>query len=175
MAVPSYITDEHVFYSDVTTPAALLLDGATQWLLPYDALVDARSQSDLDLLVQANGGSLPLASEAITHTLILPNNRSWYDTYLGVTKYVTPATLPTYAEFHAGGGGGGSYILPVATASTLGGVKIPTTDSGLNVTGTGDLSVDILDLPPSGLVGQVLTSVGPGGSPEWEDVDGGGY
>lgn len=174
MPVPSYITDEHVFYSDVTTPAALLLDGSTQWLLPYDALVDVRSQSDLDLLVQANGGTLPLASESVAHNLVLSNNRSWFDTYLGVTKYVVTASLPTYAEFHAGGGGG-SYILPVATASTLGGVKIPTPDSGLTITGTGNLSVDILDLAPSGLAGQVLTSVGPGGSPEWESVDGGGY
>lgn len=173
--IPSYITDEHVFYSDVTTPAALLRDGATQWLLPYEFLVDQRSQTDLDLLVEANGGTLPLANVDVAMNLILDNGLSWYETYLGVTKFITTATLPTYAQFHGGGGGGGGdYVLPVASASTLGGVKIPA-QGGLTVGSDGTLSVDLTKLAPAGDDGQVLTSQGTTAPPDWEGLDGGGY
>jgi len=146
MAVPAYITNEHVFYSDVTTEAALLLDGSPQWLLPWQSLVDQRSQDDLDVLVQANGGSLPLSDVNIAKTTILDNGQSWYDTYIGATKYVVLADLFTYAVFHnpyssGGGGGGGSYVLPPATQSVLGGVSVPA-DGGLVVDGSGAIAVD---------------------------------
>lgn len=48
----------------------------------------------------------------------------------GTTYFVTDSA-------HGGGGGGGSYVLPPATANTLGGVKV---GAGLDVTADGTLS-----------------------------------
>lgn len=171
--IPAYITNEHVFYSDVTTPAALLHNGATQWLLPYEFLVDLRSQTDLDKLVVANSGVLPLTNDDVAKNLILDNGLSWYDTYIGTTKFITTATLPTYAQFHCPScGGGGDYTLPVASASKLGGVKVPN-QGGLTIAADGSLSIDLTKLAPAGEDGEVLTSQGATASPTWEKMDGG--
>lgn len=147
MAVPGYITDQHVFFKDVTTPAGLLFSyGPTNWVIPFEELVTQLQVDDLDLLVQANGGSLPLTSDSVAKELMLDNGASWYDTYLGVTKFVIPAMLPTYSQFYngccgSGGGSGGDYELPPATANTLGGVIVPA-GGGINVDSTGKITID---------------------------------
>lgn len=176
MTTPAYITDQNVFFSDVTTPAALLMTvGTTDWVLPFDVLVTVHQREDLDDLVTANGGSLPLTSEQVARTLKLSNGQSWYDTYIGITLYVDPTQLPTYDEFHGGGsGGGGDYTLLPATTSRLGGVIVPL-DSGLSVAANGSVAVNMNALPPVGDEGQILVSVGTNGSPVWQDMDGGSY
>lgn len=60
---------------------------------------------------------------------------------LRLSDGVTPGGIPIYMS-----GGGGAYILPPATNSTLGGVKV---GSGLNVAGDGTLSANAYVLMPA--------------------------
>ena len=144
MALPAYVTSENIYYSDKTANAAVLLtNGGTKWLVPYDGL-DGTSKTDLDGLVAYNGGTLPLASETVSKTFILANGKSWYDTYLGVTKYVTLADLPSSSSGSSGGGSGGltntelrASPVPVSipsavstNATVLGNVAAGATDAG---------------------------------------------
>jgi len=49
-------------------------------------------------------------------------------------------SVDTIAGYVSGGGGGGTYVLPVASATTLGGVKI---GNGIDVTKDGTISTDV--------------------------------
>lgn len=71
-----------------------------------------------------------------------------------------------------GGGGGGSYTLPTATASRLGGVKI---GSGVTVTDDGTISVEgsdssvlksVAELPSDAELGDVVSLASEGGYPD---------
>lgn len=173
MSTPAYITNENVYYSDTTTPAALLLTDDTNWVLPYCNLVTEVGRTDLDTLVKVNGGTLPLKSEDVAHSVTLDNGKTWYDTYVGATRYVDIAHLPTYNAAHGGGGGGGGgsdYVLPAATKTTLGGVRATGT-SGVGIDSSGYISVNMTELPPAGSFGQVLTSQGSDNSPVWLDAE----
>ncbi len=154
MAYPGFVTDQNVFFNGTLSPCAVLLAGPPMWLVVYDVL-DIKGQNDLQLLVTANGGSLPLSSITVAQNLILNNGRSWYDTYIGATKYVTTAFVTsgpadtntaiywdgtvwryvyngdTFTPGSGGGGGGGGPVTSdaVATATTL--------MSGVTVTGAG--------------------------------------
>lgn len=136
MSVPAYVTDEYVYYSNVLTPAAVLVTTPEKIVVPYNLLIDARSKADLDLLVQNNGGTLPLSDLSIAYETILPNGRSWFETYEASTVTVIPP-LPTQGG--GGGGGGSDYVLPAATSTTLGGVRVPLTSS-ISIDGSGNIT-----------------------------------
>lgn len=69
------------------------------------------------------------------------------DTVLSIDVY-GQSCLDDFSEYH---GGGSEYVLPPATASTLGGVKI---GEGLNVTGDGTISVQGGEAPVTSVNGK---------------------
>lgn len=127
MAFPAYVTMENVYFNGTLTPCAVLLGGDPKWLVVYDALDDV-SKHDLDTLVSVNGGTLPLTSTLITHTTMLPNGKSWYDTYIGITLFVG-SVGPTPPD-----------QIPPATSTTIGGVIVQP-NSGLTVDTAGHVAV----------------------------------
>jgi len=81
------------------------------------------------------------------------NGFMWYSTDQNTLSYFNGTAWQDHAT---GSGGGGSYTLPIASNSTLGGIRI----------GSG-LSVD-----PAGVVSVVGGSNGSGGSVAWADITG---
>lgn len=71
-----------------------------------------------------------------------------------------------------GGGAGGSVIISTAPAGTPGGTAVNALVERFEITGAGSWLVGAA--PASGTAGQVLTSQGPNGPPEWVDAAGGG-
>lgn len=60
--------------------------------------------------------------------------------FIDDNPYITYTGKPDTAYDGEGGGGGGGYTLPIASADTLGGVKI---GDGLEIAESGALSVDV--------------------------------
>lgn len=138
MPTPSYITNEDIHEDGILVPAALILTTPTRIALDYASL-DEVDRARLDLLVQFNGGTLPLASEQVAHDFIIDNGTSWYDTYRSLCLEYVPGS-------GAGGGTGG------------------TGGTGSGVTGNG---VFVLDVVPasSGIVGsKTYKATAPGGT-----------
>lgn len=71
----------------------------------------------------------------------------------------TVALLSASTGGSGGGGGGGTYVLPVATSTTLGGVRVQA-GSGLNIDSSGNLSIDAA----TGEQAEELFDAAPGGT-----------
>jgi len=85
MAIPSYITQQVVDSSYQQRNIALLQSGPPDLYVVYDTL-NATQKADLDLLVQANGGILPLASTFLWDTVIVSTGQTWRSAYIGLVR-----------------------------------------------------------------------------------------
>lgn len=152
MPVSSHITAQNVFASDILTFAVTLLSGSPRWVLPTDPL-DLKDRDRLDQLYVANGSTFPLSDISIAQNLILSNGKSWYDTYVGMTRYVPSSLL---ASSGSGGGGGGGAVSSVA--GQTGAVVLTAADVGLPlVNNTSDA-----DKPVSTATSAAITSATSG-------------
>lgn len=87
MNYPAYVTNESLSIN-TTTKCAVLQRAPYLIVVPYDNL-DFVGRVDLDALVAANGGVLPLTSMSVASNLLLTGGSSWYSTYLGsIRQYV---------------------------------------------------------------------------------------
>lgn len=127
MAYPAYITQVEWPFTGHLVYAATLLNTPERWILNYENL-SSIDQAQLEKLVIANGGTLPLSSINVAKNLILNTGRSWYDTYVGMTTFVSGSSLPVTPTYYGGlpltkfltaaGDGSGPYNLVGNYATT---------------------------------------------------------
>ena len=92
MPYPLYVTPQNINFDNSPIHCATIIAGTpttSSWMVVYDNL-DGVGKSDLAGLVAANSGVLPLTDLTVAKTYILPNGKSWYDTYVSVITMVPP-------------------------------------------------------------------------------------
>jgi len=148
--------------AEATTPGGALSITAATWIYASDT--EAYSQSG-DGLYEISDSPQEQARISGGYTIqgtVVTSEHSASDTGFNPNHGIIVITLLSSGS---GGSGGGSYVLPAATASTLGGIKV---GSGLNVTGDGTLSAPA---PPAAPVSSVAGKTGDV-TLEMDDIDG---
>lgn len=139
-----YTTDQPEFSASIqvvetTDPAhADNINAATKQLLQNTLVLSSILGGILAVTVNEGVLCLPrvLDTGYSDETLVLPDGVMKYDE-ADEEMEVSAGTITGYIS---GGGVGSAYVLPAATAATLGGVKI---GSGIDVTEDGTISTDV--------------------------------